>query len=408
MRMPRKVSQVLLGRVQLQLVFVILVLYLISLSFLFAQESQLEKSAASTPFWRSLSFGSQSLNPDISLIGDFLIRPGARDAGVNALSLREAELGIQAAVDPYSRADIFLAVEEEEGKFNVDIEEAFLTFLALPFKSQSKAGRFIMDFGRTHRTHAPERDFIDNPLAFEKLLGVENSMKSNGISFNVLAPLPVSSYHEFRLEAGETKVSFGEGSEAVKSNERFIYARQKNFFPLGEDLNLELSGGFGRWQTEGGIEKAKSTSTFEGRAHDLIRSIAAGDFTLKWKPNAYRSFMLEGNYLYTLSRPLTEENENGDKKIKHAVNEAQNRGGFVHLQIQPLKRWYLGSRIDYVLNGETEKEERQYAGILTFFPSEFSRIRFQWNRKDTDGEERSHRFFIQVTWALGPHRPHPF
>ncbi len=391
-----------------QFVFVILVLHLFSLSSLFSQESQLEQSGGTTPFWRSTSFGSQALNPDISLIGDFLIRPGARDSGVNAFSLREAELGLQAAVDPYSRADIFLAVEEEEGKFHVDIEEAFLTFLALPFKSQAKAGRFIMDFGRSHRTHSPERDFSDNPLAFEKLLGVENSMKSNGLSFNLLVPLPVSSYHEVRAEAGETKTSFGEESEAIKSNERFIYAREKNFFPLGENLNLELSGGFGRWQTDGGIEKVKSTSTFEGRAHDLIRSIATGDFTLKWKPNAYRSFLLEGNLLYTFSRPLAEENENGEKKIKHAVNEVQTQGGFIQLQVQPLRRWYLGSRIDYLLNGDSQKEERQYVGILTFFPSEFSRLRFQWNRKDTDGEERSHRFFIQLTWALGPHRPHPF
>lgn len=355
------------------------------------------------PRSRARTFGSQALNPDLSVIADFLVRPSYKGKE-KTFSFREAELGFQAAVDPYSRADIFVAVEEDEGKVQVEIEEGFLTFLELPFKSQAKIGRFQTDFGRTHRTHAPERDFVDAPLSFSKLLGVEKAMKANGASANVLLPIPLPSYHELRTELGETNVQFGEEDEAIKRTERFVYFRSKNFFPITTDLNLELSGGYGRWQTDGGIEKKGSTAKFDGRENDLIRSIGTGDFTLKWKPNPRKSVMLEGNYLYTEARHLKEESG----KIVQEENYVADRGGFLQLQVQPFRRWYFGTRLDSVVEGENNKQSRNYSAIITFFPSEFSRLRFQWNRKDNDGEEREHRFFLQITWSIGPHRPHPF
>lgn len=358
------------------------------------------------PRLREKTFGTQALNPDISAIADFLVRPGYK-GNEKTFSFRELELGLQAAVDPYSRADMFVAVEEEEGKIEVDVEEGFLTFLELPLKTQAKVGKFQADFGRTHRTHPPERDFVDAPLAFSKLLGAEEAMKALGASGNILLPIPTNSYHELRTELGETDVQFGH-DEAIQRRERFLYFRNKNFFPITENLNLELSGGFGRWQTDGGIEKKKSTATFEGNANDLIRSIGTADFTLKWKPNKNRSAMLEGNFIYTVSRHLKEETEDGEKKIKYETDYVADRGGFLQFQVQPSNRWYFGTRLDYVLEGEKSNANRNYSAIVTFFPSEFSRLRFQWNRKDNDGEEREHRFFLQFTWSIGPHRPHPF
>src|SRR3990172_4479159 len=57
---------------------------------------------------------AKALNPDIGIIGNFVGATGRNN--VNAypsLSLQESEVSFQAIVDPYARADFFLAVGEE-------------------------------------------------------------------------------------------------------------------------------------------------------------------------------------------------------------------------------------------------------------------------------------------------------
>lgn len=402
-----------------------LFLTLVSVSPVLAEDAK-DPAPASQPFWRSSSFASQAMNPDISVIGSFTGRPGDRDAGADALSLDEVEIGLQAVVDPYTRADFFLAVEKENGEYKVDAEEGFLTFLALPFKTQARVGRYFVDFGRTHRTHSHDWDFLSKPLTFSRILGAgEGSLKAEGGSVSLLLPVPTNTFHELRAELGEAGVEFEDG-DRIKSRERFAQIRSKNFFPITDNLNLEVSGGFGRWQTEGGVaNETDGAAVFHGRAHDSIRSIGSGDFTLKWKPDIYKSFRLEGNYLYSDARPmvketLTEDPVTGTPLVnaagasttlavtRHSRTSVQDRGGFISLQIQPLRRWYFGGRVDHLRRGETGNQESLYVGNISFCPSEFSRIRFEWTRPDSDDLERNHRFFVNVTWAIGPHKPHPF
>ncbi|MBI5439789.1 MAG: hypothetical protein HY900_01105, partial [Deltaproteobacteria bacterium] len=83
---------------------------------------------------------SSLLNPNISAIGWFQAQGGRTPGDLDqhdAFELREVELGFQAVVDPYARADFFIAVNPEEG---VDLEEGYLTLLALPLGFQAKLG----------------------------------------------------------------------------------------------------------------------------------------------------------------------------------------------------------------------------------------------------------------------------
>ena len=63
--------------------------------------------------------GSKALNPDIGMIGNFLGAVGSSQGGSDsvapfpALTLQESEASFQAIVDPYARADFFLAIGEE-------------------------------------------------------------------------------------------------------------------------------------------------------------------------------------------------------------------------------------------------------------------------------------------------------
>src|SRR5258705_488916 len=69
-----------------------------------------------------------SFNPDIGVIGDFrgsYISRGTRNLD---FYLNETELSLQAAVDPYARADFFLsfARNPETGEYGVEVEEGYL------------------------------------------------------------------------------------------------------------------------------------------------------------------------------------------------------------------------------------------------------------------------------------------
>src|SRR3981081_3887989 len=71
------------------------------------------------------SGNAKLLNPDISLIGDFIGAAGRNDVSPSpSLQMHETEVGMQAIIDPYARADAFLSF----GETGVNVEEAYVTF----------------------------------------------------------------------------------------------------------------------------------------------------------------------------------------------------------------------------------------------------------------------------------------
>jgi hypothetical protein len=45
---------------------------------------------------------------------------------------------------------------------------------------------------------------------------------------------------------------------------------------------------------------------------------------------------------------------------------------------------------------------------LQFFPSEFSKFVLGFERTMPRGQQATNRLLLQSTFAVGPHRPHPF
>src|SRR5713226_5718851 len=83
---------------------------------------------AQLPNYGGASSASKALNPDISVIGDFLGAVGRNPLRpVPTLELHESEVGLQAVIDPYARGDFFISF----GESGVNVEEGYLTFTAL-------------------------------------------------------------------------------------------------------------------------------------------------------------------------------------------------------------------------------------------------------------------------------------
>ena len=81
---------------------------------------------------------AKALNPDISVIGDFIGVAGHNDVQPSpSLEMHESEVGLQAILDPYARGDFFLSFGEE----GVELEEGYITFTALPAGFVAKSGQ---------------------------------------------------------------------------------------------------------------------------------------------------------------------------------------------------------------------------------------------------------------------------
>ena len=83
-------------------------------------------AAAPTPVILGGAGGSaaKALNPDISMIGDFIAYAGGNSIQPSpALQMHESEIGVQAIIDPYARGDFFLSF----GETGVGLEEGYIT-----------------------------------------------------------------------------------------------------------------------------------------------------------------------------------------------------------------------------------------------------------------------------------------
>ena len=69
---------------------------------------------AQTQTYGGATSNAKLLNPDISLIGDFIGTAGRNTISPSrSLELHESEVGLQAIIDPYARADAFISFGEE-------------------------------------------------------------------------------------------------------------------------------------------------------------------------------------------------------------------------------------------------------------------------------------------------------
>ncbi|MGB5552663.1 MAG: hypothetical protein WBO74_19455, partial [Thermoanaerobaculia bacterium] len=140
----------------------------------------------------------QALNPEISFIGDFSYDWSESDIK-DGFVMRGVEIGLQAPLDPYTRFKGYLAghqepfefpfhdpaaeghLEEEDhegehehgGEIGVNVEEAYMEWVALPFHTRLQVGKFRQQYGTLNRWHRHALPSVDTPFALENAFGHE-------------------------------------------------------------------------------------------------------------------------------------------------------------------------------------------------------------------------------------------
>ncbi|HJU89162.1 MAG TPA: hypothetical protein VJ672_07220 [Gemmatimonadaceae bacterium] len=376
------------------------------------------------------------LIPDISAIGDFLFDFSPDEStleGGERAQIREVEVGLQAAVDPYFRADMFLAVHDEA----IHVEEAYLTAMALPWGLQARIGRFHMPIGKQNTTHRPELHTIEYPYIIQRFLGPDGSA-GNGLWVSKIFS-PLGFYQELQLTAvdnftageehGGAHAHDEEGEEEVAAsdaaNNRLsgigYTARFRNYWDLNESTNLEISASAATQRLAMPIVCLPDTDVHVASCADFggptgvnaRQSVLGADVTFRWRPlqqGLYKSLIVQGEVMRVLNDDNPALPDLPGATVFYEGPTRDVTGAYAFARYQLTRRTYIGARYDWLQDPVFDDDDfNAVSGYLTFFPSEFSKIVLGYERLMPAGnDEKINRFVLQTTFSIGPHRPHPF
>ena len=343
----------------------------------------------------------QNMNPNISAVGTFLGDAnslGAAERNVD-FSLDESEFAFQAAVDPYAKADFFISFgkeaeplvlppgqvdqevpgEPENAGLNAEIEEAYVTLLALPFSLQVKAGKWRSQFGKINSTHPHAYNFVTIPLMYENFFGPEG-LKDEGVSVSWL--LPNKAFFQ-ELTVQVTAGPEEDASFTRAENNKLLYlAHLKNFFDLNDNTTLEL-----------GVSALTGPHNAAGENSQML----AGDLTIKWKPvkrNRYKSFEFMNEFLASK---------------RQGVRDVNSIGFYSFARYQIAKRWFLGGLFDYAEYPDFSNFNRKaYSGIVQFFATEFQKVEFQYRYNNGNFFDNFSEFKLRAVFVIGAHGAHAY
>jgi hypothetical protein len=318
---------------------------------------------------------SKALNPDISVIGNFIGHAGDENPTDprDPLALDEAELALEAFIDPYAKGKFFISVGPE----GAEVEEGYAQFVTLPWGLTAKAGKTKAMFGKDNTWHTHQRPWVDQPMVIARFFGDEG-VSDVGVSVSKSIANPFG----FVEATGEVYGGNVDGVFERQSQNDLLYnAHLKLFKDITENSNVEVGTSWMRGG-DGGVDVGRG-------GHNQFTGV---DLTYRWKPleqSLYKSFIarFEG---------IADE-RNGDTLY----------GFYAAADYQLGQRWHTGIRLDSADNFGSGTD-RGAAATLTFWPSEFSQIRGQLRRTQLEHGPSFNELLLQLQFSIGAHGAHTF
>ncbi|MCG3137601.1 MAG: hypothetical protein HJJLKODD_01449 [Phycisphaerae bacterium] len=332
----------------------------------------------------------QSFNPDLSLNLDMRGMYSNHEGGESddGFLFRELELGYSGAVDPYTRADVIVAIghENTHDEWEVDLEEAYLTFVTLPFDLQARAGKFRAEFGKSNPIHLHALPWTEYPNVIRRFFGGEG-LFGTGAEISWLVPNPWEQYLTLLYEVSNNDNDTLFAGE--ESDDLMHLLRLKSFYDLSPTSTLELGGSVATAPNDHG--------------HGGHRSTVEGiDLTYRWKPKdagLYRSFLWQNELLFS--------------QADQDFNDEDAWGLYSAAEYQFERQWKFGLRYDNTqLPNNSDRHESAISSYLTFLQSEFVFWRLAYIYTDrnfeSNGGQDEHQVMLQLNWTLGAHPAHRY
>jgi hypothetical protein len=387
--------------------------------------------------------GDNSFNPAISLVlqggyADYSEDPDhfhlegiplGGEAGLHeeGLALWETELTASANIDNLFYGQTTIGLHTHDGDIEVDVEEAYVDTLSLPGGLGIRFGRFYSALGYLNEHHTHAWDFADAPLAYQAFLGKQ--YRDDGIRASWVAPIDAL-FLELGAEVLRGDPYPGGGSDGDFGESRNLFVNIGGDFAQHSSWQLGLS----RLAVDV-IERSAG-----GHSHDHDHAgegpLFNGDSDLNvidavWKTalNGGRALIFQAEYLWRDEEgQVTLSEDAGDALIDY---EGDQDGWYLQGIFQFNRQWRTGLRYDrltadnklaMISNNTGEADDdiieesgfqsgdhdpHRWSAMIDWSPSEFSRLRLQFNRDDSR-EESDNQAFLQYTMTLGAHGAHQF
>jgi hypothetical protein len=347
---------------------------------------------------------------------------GDHDPQKRGFSLRNAEIALDGAVDPYFKgfANIVLKLDNNN-ETDIELEETYVQSTSLPGNLQLKAGQFFAAFGRNNPQHPHQWAFVDAPIISTRAFGPDG-LRNIGAQVSWLAPTPF--YTELFLGVfdgqGGTAHSFRNVGESDDSGtnrfagratfDRNLRGPQDMLFTPRVVSSFEISdtqtltGGFS------GAFGANDTGP-----HSRTE-IYGADVYWKWKPsNAMEGFPFVSWQTEAMYRRFGAGADDFAPTPLRSQN-LRDWGAYSQVLWGFKPRWVTGIRGDYASgNSDAFDSQDSFRGeryrvspVLTFFPSEFSKIRLQYNYDHGEYFGVEHSVWLQMEFLLGSHGAHKY
>ena len=324
--------------------------------------------------------GGRVFNPDMSVIANFLGIAGKNPVNTSpALSLSEVEIAMQAVVDPYAKADFYLAAGPE----GVGIEEGFITFTALPADFQMKVGKLHAQFGKVNTLHTHALPYADRPLVNMNLVGGDEGLTDSGISVSKLIPAG-----GLFLEAtGEVYAGTSAVFTSPQRSKLNYVGRLRTYRDITEGSNIDIGASAAFGPTAVGPE---SNLTLYGI-----------DATFRYRPlrrAIYHRFQARTELVWSRQ----------DAAVTTALPQ-KAFGWYGLMEYQFGRLWYIGGRADRSGRAlDATLTDSGMSAFLTYWPSEFSQIRGQFRRTRYAEGVTGNEVLFQLNFSIGAHGAHVF
>jgi len=370
------------------------------------------------------------------------LQPGGHDPNQRGFSVQNVEATFEGMVDPYFRGQANLIYGlSPAGESTFELEEAYLESLSLPGNLQLKAGQFFTEFGRLNPQHPHAWSFVDQPLINNRMFGGDG-LRNPGARLSWLLPTPFYSELSFTMQNGQ-----GETAQSFRSDhggEVFLGRPHtaRNASALRDFIFTP------RWQASWELTDAQTllvgaSAAFgaNGTGSDTETQIYGADLTWKWKPanhtkgfpfvtwqteamlrkyqaGAFNNLADDADASGTIDAGETDVF--GDASLRTVPRETLTDYGFyTQLTYGFRPGWVAGARWDYVTSDRAQYENLfgidagrdtrwRLSPNLTWFPSEFSKIRLQYNHDQRRHIGVDHSIWLQFEFVLGAHAAHKF
>jgi len=358
-----------------------------------AQEGAPEEMAADTEFVSGTRMQTE-LNPEISVNGDVFLVGG--DHLRTEMQARHFELDFQSYLDPFTRMKLVFGYEgahsewgygeveggyeehDEDEHHGFDLEEGYLNWINLPGNTSLTVGKKRQQFGVLNRWHGHALPQTDYPWVISESFG-PHGLAGTGVSVDWLMPRLWADANELTVEImnGDNDVAFA-GSDWRKPT---VLAYLKSYWDLSANtyFQADLTGLHGVTDHAGEL------------GHDFL----AIDLVYDWYPlgrELYRGFQARGMLLRSWL------------DLEEGVS-LDSWGGYAYGQYKFSRRWTTGVRVDWV--EDQRRAGHEFWGLspyLTFWQSEYVRLRGQYSYRDDNWHGADNRFELQFTFAAGPHK----